>query len=244
MRSTTLGKVFGGCVGIVTVLHAVSALSLPVLSRRPTVGTTLVATALLLAHAALYWLGPRIRNRRSLSVYAGTQAAAVFSIALSAVPKGLTIGLLMLVIIELTLLAEARWVPAIAGGAIALFVAAELLTSGLYQAATAGGILALTGGLAYGIAVLVRGAGEPAFAPQASAPPAPFIVAPELSAREREVLTALAGGARNSEIAAALGITERTVKAHLTSIYQKLGVESRSGAIAAVTRYRTTANSE
>jgi NarL family two-component system response regulator YdfI len=53
-----------------------------------------------------------------------------------------------------------------------------------------------------------------------------------LTAREREVLQALTHGARTSEIAAQLDISERTVKAHLANIYQKLGVESRTAAVA------------
>lgn len=54
-----------------------------------------------------------------------------------------------------------------------------------------------------------------------------------LTDREREVLAAVARGERSKEIAAHLGISERTVKAHLASIYEKLGVDSRAGAIAA-----------
>ena len=53
-----------------------------------------------------------------------------------------------------------------------------------------------------------------------------------LTEREKEVLAAVARGERSKEIAAELNITERTVKAHLASIYQKLGVDSRAGAIA------------
>ncbi|MFN2299804.1 MAG: response regulator [Anaerolineales bacterium] len=53
-----------------------------------------------------------------------------------------------------------------------------------------------------------------------------------LSEREMEVLAAVAQGNRSKEVAAALGITERTVKAHLGSIYNKLGVDSRAAAIA------------
>jgi len=53
-----------------------------------------------------------------------------------------------------------------------------------------------------------------------------------LSERELEVLSAVARGDRSKEIAASLGITERTVKAHLASIYNKLGVDSRAAAIA------------
>lgn len=47
-----------------------------------------------------------------------------------------------------------------------------------------------------------------------------------LSAREREVLAALARGGRNKQIAADLGIGERTVKLHRTAINAKLGVGS------------------
>lgn len=54
----------------------------------------------------------------------------------------------------------------------------------------------------------------------------------ELTEREREVLQAVAHGERSKEIGARLGISERTVKAHLASIYQKLGVDSRAAAIA------------
>ncbi len=53
-----------------------------------------------------------------------------------------------------------------------------------------------------------------------------------LTDREREVLQAVARGERSKEIAARLGVTERTVKAHLTAIYNKLGVDSRAAAIA------------
>jgi NarL family two-component system response regulator YdfI len=53
-----------------------------------------------------------------------------------------------------------------------------------------------------------------------------------LTEREREVLQAVASGERSKEVAARLGISERTVKAHLASIYNKLGVDSRSAAVA------------
>ena len=67
----------------------------------------------------------------------------------------------------------------------------------------------------------------------AQAPPAPKEQPPptDLTERELEVLTAVARGERNKEIARTLGVTERTVKAHLTNIYNKLGVDSRAAAV-------------
>jgi two-component system, NarL family, nitrate/nitrite response regulator NarL len=49
-----------------------------------------------------------------------------------------------------------------------------------------------------------------------------------LTPREFEVLRYVATGADNLKIAACLDITERTVKAHITSIYRKLKVENRT----------------
>ena len=53
-----------------------------------------------------------------------------------------------------------------------------------------------------------------------------------LTAREREVLNLLARGNTNREIAEQLFITNKTVKNHLSRIYEKIGVHSRSEAIA------------
>ncbi len=52
-----------------------------------------------------------------------------------------------------------------------------------------------------------------------------------LTTREREILDLVAGGANNSDIAAKLFISEKTVRNHLTAIFDKLGVSSRSQAI-------------
>ena len=54
-----------------------------------------------------------------------------------------------------------------------------------------------------------------------------------LSGREREVLTLVARGMSNREIAAKLFISEATVKTHLTHIYSNLGVKDRAAAVAA-----------
>jgi DNA-binding NarL/FixJ family response regulator len=53
-----------------------------------------------------------------------------------------------------------------------------------------------------------------------------------LSKREREVLRLVADGHSNKQIGQKLGITERTVKFHVTSIRNKLGAENRAQAVA------------
>jgi DNA-binding NarL/FixJ family response regulator len=52
----------------------------------------------------------------------------------------------------------------------------------------------------------------------------------KLSPREQEVLRMLGAGLSNRAIARRLGISERTVKAHLTSVFQSLGVTDRTQA--------------
>jgi DNA-binding NarL/FixJ family response regulator len=54
--------------------------------------------------------------------------------------------------------------------------------------------------------------------------------AAELTGREREVLVALTEGLANKQIARRLGISEKTVKAHLTSVFQRIGVADRTQA--------------
>lgn len=56
---------------------------------------------------------------------------------------------------------------------------------------------------------------------------------PYLTPRELEVLAILATGKTNREIASTLFVTPGTVKAHLTSIYAKLGVSNRTEAAVA-----------
>ena len=52
----------------------------------------------------------------------------------------------------------------------------------------------------------------------------------ELTAREREVLQLVREGLANKQIARRLGISERTVKAHLTSTFAAIGVQDRTQA--------------
>ncbi|MFN8496160.1 MAG: response regulator transcription factor [Caldilineaceae bacterium] len=55
---------------------------------------------------------------------------------------------------------------------------------------------------------------------------------PVLSDREQEVLTLLARGLPNGEIATALTVSENTVRFHLKNIYEKLQVTNRTEAVA------------
>ena len=61
--------------------------------------------------------------------------------------------------------------------------------------------------------------------------PAPVQAVMPLSERELEVLKIAAKGMSNRDIAGELFISERTVQAHMRSIFNKLGVGSRSEAI-------------
>jgi two-component system, NarL family, nitrate/nitrite response regulator NarL len=84
------------------------------------------------------------------------------------------------------------------------------------------------GGLWVGESLLRRLTLATAQALQAgSTEPAAAAALAQLSAREREVALAVARGASNREVALQLDITERTVKAHLTAAFEKLGVRDR-----------------
>ncbi|MCX5397885.1 response regulator transcription factor [Streptomyces sp. NBC_00102] len=61
---------------------------------------------------------------------------------------------------------------------------------------------------------------------------------PALTDRERDILGQLARGLGNRDIARALFISEATVKTHLGRIYDKLGVETRAGAVARANEQR------
>jgi len=75
--------------------------------------------------------------------------------------------------------------------------------------------------------VLARMRGEAPSDGGAAASPAP----PALTPRERAVLEQLSRGLGNKQIAAALGITERTVKFHVSAVFTKLGATNRTDAV-------------
>ena len=55
----------------------------------------------------------------------------------------------------------------------------------------------------------------------------------DLTRREREVLEQVARGFDNAQIAARLGLAEKTVRNYITAIFDKMAVENRSQAIVA-----------
>lgn len=59
---------------------------------------------------------------------------------------------------------------------------------------------------------------------------------PSLTQREREILSLLADGLGNKQIAARLGISPSTVKTHLEVVFDKLAVTSRAEAVAVAVR--------
>ncbi|MFJ3378997.1 response regulator [Curtobacterium sp. NPDC090217] len=82
-------------------------------------------------------------------------------------------------------------------------------------------------------AVRAAAAGESALAPAIAGRLMERMRAPQvsLSTREIEVLRLVADGASNGEVAAALYISDATVKSHLVHVFSKLGVTSRTAAV-------------
>lgn len=76
---------------------------------------------------------------------------------------------------------------------------------------------------------------DPAIAPP-HPPGAQVADSEDLTPRERELLTFLGEGYGNREIAAALGLSDHTVKFHLRSIYAKLGARTRTEAVSLAVR--------
>ena len=73
---------------------------------------------------------------------------------------------------------------------------------------------------------------EPVPSPTTQAPPASWVPGASLTRREQEVLRLLAAGASNQDIAHTLVISLDTVKKHVSNLLGKLGVTSRTQAIA------------
>jgi two-component system NarL family response regulator len=79
-------------------------------------------------------------------------------------------------------------------------------------------------------------AGKTYLAPSAAAKLAEGVTRVQLTPREMTTLRLMADGQSNREIAGTLGISERTVKTHLSHLFEKLGVTSRTEAVRVATR--------
>ncbi len=85
-------------------------------------------------------------------------------------------------------------------------------------------------------AVRMVGRGRTVFAPAGKTP------STRLSDREREVVTLMAAGATNREIAERLHLSPHTVKEHTSTLYRKLGVRNRAEAVQRAERLGLTAS--
>lgn len=114
---------------------------------------------------------------------------------------------------------EAALVAALAGGALGL----------LRRDAEGEDILQAVRGVARGQVVLGPSAVGQVLDLAAASPPIARAF-PELGEREQEVLTLLAGGASNGQIARALHLSPKTIRNHVSAICGKLAVPDRVGA--------------
>jgi DNA-binding CsgD family transcriptional regulator len=73
---------------------------------------------------------------------------------------------------------------------------------------------------------------------------APARGATGLTPREREIVGYVAEGRTNVEIARLLTVSRHTVRKHLENVYEKLGVHTRTGAVAAIFGHRAAARGE
>lgn len=67
--------------------------------------------------------------------------------------------------------------------------------------------------------------------PNGSAPAETVATGPDLTEREKTILSAIASGQTTAVISRELWVSEHTIKFHLTNIYRKLGVNNRAGAV-------------
>jgi DNA-binding NarL/FixJ family response regulator len=128
-----------------------------------------------------------------------------------------------------------RILEAVRAGAVGyLLKDAELeeIVGGIRAAAAGQPVLAP----AAAVAVMAEVRRESTSAPAASSVPP----APDLTRRERDVLTLLATGYDNAEIARRLFVSPSTVKHHVSHVLDKLGVENRLQAAAFAIRHGLT----
>jgi DNA-binding CsgD family transcriptional regulator len=238
MGPRRLARTLALIICAMAVFNTLSALSLPVAARRPAPWLAALWCVLLLVQAALFWFGEPIRARMGIVVYLGMQIVVIATIGITGALVPVSLALLAALTAETVVLAGERWgTLAITLTAIILFGAIAIAASNIYQGATAALVLAAVGLVAHAVVAVSRRDPVAALAPASGPGAGHSNGGANLTDRERDVLRLLVTGARTSEIAGRLGIAERTVKAHLGSIYRKLGVDSRAAAVAAALRH-------
>jgi DNA-binding CsgD family transcriptional regulator len=250
MSRNKLNEALAAGVLAIAVFNTLSGLSQPGRDHPPSPWFVALWAVLLVVHAMTYWYASRLRQRFGDARFFGAQTALVFAVGVTGAFFPVSVALYLALTMYAIIVVGEHWgTLTITLGAIAVFALSAIVTSNLYQGSMAGLMLAAAGIVGHAVAALLRRDGSRAVAPdmsaQAPAIPAPAVtpiagprVGPDfgLTAREAEILEALTHGARNSEIAERFDIAERTVKAHLARIYEKLGVDSRAAAIAIVLR--------
>ena len=135
--------------------------------------------------------------------------------------------------IEATRRIKARW-PGIEVVAVTSFADQAKVNAAL-QAGAAGYLLKDADANQVAAAIRAAAAGQCHLDPAVAKILADSLRAPRpaidtLTARERDVLAQVAGGATNRQIARRLGVSERTARTHVSSILAKLGLASRTQA--------------
>jgi DNA-binding CsgD family transcriptional regulator len=185
-----------------------------------------------LSHAAEL-AGQSVRLARDIGDRRGT-AAALEGLAAAFASAGATVGATRLVIAAKMIRSElgAPIPPSEALGVDQILAAARdsLGDSSFRNAASSGAVMSLddviAGSLVLATEVTSRASSVIAGRANAGAAASRY----GLTARELEVLALLVEGISNPEIATTLFISQKTVRNHLTNIFGKLGVESRTAA--------------
>jgi NarL family two-component system response regulator LiaR len=117
------------------------------------------------------------------------------------------------------------------------------LVQRVIQAGATGYLLKNVSGIDLAQAIRAAHAGRPTLAPEAAQALINISTKPatpghDLTTRERDVLALLVKGLSNTEIAGRLIISQATVKGHVSNILGKLGVTSRTEAVALAVEHR------
>ena len=153
-------------------------------------------------------------DERGLTAWLGDGSLAAAASAPG--PDGRVLGALMVIFTELDQ-------PSLLGGALLMTVAVGVLLGPLV--ATIGAVFGFFSGRSHRFEPAWPAVG-PATRPRAPATDGPGLFT-ALTARELEVLRLLAAANSNAAIAERLHISEKTVKAHLTAVFQRIGATDR-----------------